>query len=178
MTFEDTFATLLWNIILIGEDSGWDNLNSRRCDLNETVGVIRGGNKMWQGAKWVCALVAMSCNAEPDLAAIQTAYEREAAAGSALHDKGLQVLQAQCHRYEGTGNNDGGNNSAGNNNGGNNNGGNNGAGNNNGADNNADKFLCEITFISKGDPERPYFDVVDVIRASDGWELKGGLCKR
>jgi hypothetical protein len=120
---------------------------------------------MWQGAKWVCALVAMSCNAEPDLAAIQTAYEREAAAGSALHDKGLQVLQAQCHRTEGTGNNTSTGNKS--------------TGNNSGTENDGTaKFLCEITFISKGDPERPYFDVIDVARAGDGWELKGGLCKR
>ena len=118
---------------------------------------------MWQGAKWVCALVAMSCNPEPDLAAIQTAYEREAAAGSALHDKGLQVLQAQCHRNEGT-DNKGANN--------------NGTGNKTAANNGTAEFLCEITFISKGDPERPYFDVIDVSRAGDGWELKGGLCKR
>jgi hypothetical protein len=102
---------------------------------------------MWQGARWLCALMAMSCNSAPDIAAIQTAYEREAAAGSALHDKGLQVLQAQCHD-DGT-NNDG-----------------------------ANKYICEITFISKGDPERPYFDVVNVARAGEGWELKGGLCKR
>ena len=84
----------------------------------------------------------MSCNSAPDIAAIQTAYEREASAGSTLHDKGLQVLQAKCH------------------------------------DDGTDKFLCEVTFISKGDPERPYFDVIDVARAGDGWELKGGLCKR
>jgi hypothetical protein len=96
---------------------------------------------MWLG-KWLCALVAMSCNSIPDIAAIQTAYEREASAGSTLHDKGLQVLQAQCH-------NDG-----------------------------TDKFICELTFISKGDPERPYFDVVSVARAGEGWELKSGLCKR
>jgi hypothetical protein len=120
--------------------------------------------QMWQGAKWVCALVAMSCNSEPDLAAIQTAYEREAAAGSALHDKGLQVLQAQCHRNDGADNKSGTDNNG---------------SNKNGSDNNGtDKFLCEITFISKGDPERPYFDVIDVARAGDGWELKGGLCKR
>jgi hypothetical protein len=50
---------------------------------------------MWQG--WICVLVAMSCNAAPDIAAIQTAYEREASAGSTLHDKGLQVLHAKCH---------------------------------------------------------------------------------
>ncbi|HEV3185697.1 MAG TPA: hypothetical protein VGZ49_12495 [Xanthobacteraceae bacterium] len=46
---------------------------------------------------WICALVAMLCGSAPDIAAIQTAYEREASAGSALHDKGLQVLQAKCH---------------------------------------------------------------------------------
>jgi hypothetical protein len=97
---------------------------------------------MGQGVTWMCALVAMSCNSVPDIAAIQTAYEREASAGSELHDSGLQVLQAKCH--------DGG----------------------------ADKFLCEVTFISKGDPERPYFDIVTVARAGDGWELKGGLCKQ
>jgi len=50
---------------------------------------------MWRG--WICALVAMSCNAVPDIAVIQSAYEREASAGSTLHDKGLHVLQAKCH---------------------------------------------------------------------------------
>ena len=46
-------------------------------------------------------------------------------------------------------------------------------------DDSADKFLCEVTFISKSDPtERLYFDIVAVARASDGWELKSGLCKR
>jgi hypothetical protein len=93
------------------------------------------------GVKLLCALVAMSCNSAPDIAAIQTAYEREASAGSTLHDNGLQVLQAKCH-----------------------------------AD--ANKFLCEVTFISKGDPERPYFDIVAVARVGDGWELESGLCKR
>ena len=39
----------------------------------------------------------MSCTPTPDLAVIQAAYEREASAGSALHDKDLQVLQANCH---------------------------------------------------------------------------------
>ena len=52
---------------------------------------------MWLAVGWVCALVAMFCGAVPDIAAIQTAYEREASAGSVLHDKGLQVLQAKCH---------------------------------------------------------------------------------
>ena len=55
---------------------------------------------MWQVAGWLCALVAMSCKPVPDIAVIQSAYEREAAAGSALHDKGLQVLQAKCHDTE------------------------------------------------------------------------------
>jgi hypothetical protein len=60
-------------------------------------------------------------------AAIQTACEREASAGSTLHDKGLQVLQTKCH------------------------------------DDSADKFLCEVTFVSKSDPtERLYFDIVAV----------------
>ena len=76
------------------------------------------------------------------LRTIQTAYEREASAANALHDKGLKVLQAKCH--------DGG----------------------------TGKFICELTFISKSDPERPYFDIVSVARAGEGWELKGGLCKR
>jgi hypothetical protein len=94
---------------------------------------------MWQGV--FCALVAMSCKAAPDTAALQAAYEREASAGSALHDLGLQVLEAKCHD-DGTG-----------------------------------TFLCEVTFISKGDPERPYFDIITVARAGNGWELKSGLCK-
>jgi hypothetical protein len=96
---------------------------------------------MSQAVKWLCALTAMSCNSGPDIAAIQTAYEREASAGSALHDNGLQVLQAKCH------------------------------------DDGTDKFLCEVTFILKGDPERPYFDFVTVTRAGNDWELKSGLCK-
>jgi len=46
-------------------------------------------------------------------------------------------------------------------------------------DNGNDGYLCEVTFISKSDPtERLYFDVVAVAHASDGWELKSGLCKR
>jgi hypothetical protein len=55
------------------------------------------GKMMWQAVAWLCALVVTSCNAAPDITAIQTAYEREASAGSSLHDKGLQVLQAKCH---------------------------------------------------------------------------------
>ena len=96
---------------------------------------------MWQGVNWLCALVAMSCNSVADIAAIQSAYEREASAGSTLRDNGLQVLQAKCH------------------------------------DDSTDKFLREVTFISKGDPERPYLEIVAVARAGEGWELKSGLCK-
>jgi hypothetical protein len=102
---------------------------------------------MWQVAGWLCALVAISCKPVPDIAVIQTAYEREAAAGSALHDKGLQVLQSKCHDA--------------------------------GSSTGTGGFLCEVTFISKGDPEqRLYFDIVAVARAGAGWELKSGLCKR
>jgi hypothetical protein len=99
---------------------------------------------MWQAVGWICALGALSCDAAPDAAVIQAAYEREASAGSALHDKDLQVLQTKCH------------------------------------DNGTDQFLCEVTFISKGDPsERLYFDIVAVARVATGaWELKSGLCKR
>jgi hypothetical protein len=96
---------------------------------------------MWQGVQWLCALVAMSCNSVPDIAAIQTAYEREAPAGGTLHDDRLQVVHAKCH------------------------------------DDGIEKFLCEVTFISKGDAERPYFDMVTLARAGAGWELKSGLCK-
>lgn len=91
----------------------------------------------------MCALVAMGCDQVPDIAVIQTAYEREASAGSTLHDSGLQVLQTKCH------------------------------------DNGADKFLCEVTFVSKADAsERLYFDIVAVARAGDRWQLESGLCKR
>ena len=98
---------------------------------------------MWQAAQWICALMALSCSAAPGVSVIQSAYEREDAAGSnTLHDKSLQVLQAKCH------------------------------------DDGTDKYLCEVTFISKSDPaERPFFDVVAVARVADGWALKSGLCK-
>ena len=55
---------------------------------------------MWLFAGWVCTLIGAGCNAVPDIAAIQAAYEREASAGSALHDKDLQVLEAKCHDRE------------------------------------------------------------------------------
>ena len=98
---------------------------------------------MWQTIGWLCALVASACNAVPDVALIQTAYEREATVGSPRHDKGLQVLKSKCHDEGGGG------------------------------------FLCEVTFISKADPdERLYFDIVAVAREGDHWVLKSGLCKR
>jgi hypothetical protein len=52
---------------------------------------------MWQALVWACSLVGLSCNSVPDMAAIQTAYEREASSGSTLHDKELKVLRAKCH---------------------------------------------------------------------------------
>jgi hypothetical protein len=116
------------------------------CDSRIPTAVMRWtqlaqwGRRMWLG-KWLCALVAMSCNSVPDIAGIQSAYELEALAGSTLHDRGLQILQTKCH------------------------------------DDGADTFTCELRFISKGDPERPYFDIVSVARAGESWVLKSGLCK-
>jgi hypothetical protein len=52
---------------------------------------------MWRAIIWACSLVGLPCNSTPDIAVIQTAYEREASSGSTLHDKGLQVLKAKCH---------------------------------------------------------------------------------
>jgi hypothetical protein len=49
---------------------------------------------------WLCSLVGASCGALPDFAAIQTAYEREAATGNSLHDRGLRVLNARCHQSD------------------------------------------------------------------------------
>jgi hypothetical protein len=91
----------------------------------------------------MCSFAALSfCNASPDIATLQTAYEREAASGSTLHDKNLQILKAKCHDA-------------------------------------ASGFLCEVMFVSKGDPsERLYFDIVSVARSGSAWELKSGLCKR
>jgi hypothetical protein len=45
--------------------------------------------------------------------------------------------------------------------------------------NGPERFLCQVTFLSKDDPaERLYFDVVAVARTGSVWELKSGLCKR
>lgn len=55
---------------------------------------------MWLAdfALWMCPLLGVTCAGvtTPNVAVIQSAYEREAANGSALHDKGLQVLEASC----------------------------------------------------------------------------------
>jgi hypothetical protein len=59
------------------------------------------GTTMWQAFQWICTTVALSCSAAPDVAVIQTAYEREESTGSTLHDKGLQVLEAKCHDNSG-----------------------------------------------------------------------------
>ena len=41
------------------------------------------------------------------------------------------------------------------------------------------RFLCQVTFLSKDDPDqRLYFDIVAVARTDKGWELRSGLCKR
>jgi hypothetical protein len=52
---------------------------------------------------WLCSLIGASCGALPDFTAIQSAYEREAAAGNSLHDSGLKVLNARCHRTDSSG---------------------------------------------------------------------------
>jgi hypothetical protein len=72
---------------------------SRRVDPSFPQQCISflGGTGMWQSLGWICWLVAMSCIPTPDAVTIQTAYEREESAGSALHDKGLKVLEAKCH---------------------------------------------------------------------------------
>ncbi len=96
-----------------------------------------------QAAGALCRLLAVSCPVAPGIEIIQSAYEREAAAQSKLHDKGLKVLKAKCH------------------------------------DRGDDRFLCEVEFTSRDDPEEPlYFDVVAVRRVGDRWELTSGLCKR
>jgi hypothetical protein len=46
---------------------------------------------------WVCSLGGLSCDSVPTVPVVQAAYEREASAGSSLHDKGLKVLTTKCH---------------------------------------------------------------------------------
>lgn len=47
---------------------------------------------------WACSILGLSCAAatSPSVSTIQAAYEREAANGSTLHDKGLKVIDASC----------------------------------------------------------------------------------
>jgi len=41
------------------------------------------------------------------------------------------------------------------------------------------QFLCQVMYLSKDDPtQRLYFDVLAVVPAGDGFQLKSGLCKR
>jgi hypothetical protein len=50
---------------------------------------------------WACSLIGFSCDRVPNVSIIQAAYEIEASAGSSLHDRGLRVLEAKCHDYNG-----------------------------------------------------------------------------
>ena len=54
---------------------------------------------MWRRIRvlWACPLAAVSCTVSvPDVTIIQSAYDREASAGTNLHDKGLRVLAVTC----------------------------------------------------------------------------------
>jgi len=50
---------------------------------------------------WACASIGLACGSIPDMASVQQAYEREASAGSSLHDKGLKLLKTKCHDADG-----------------------------------------------------------------------------
>ena len=52
---------------------------------------------MWEAVGWACSLFSLACSTVPNGVVIQAAYEHEAAAGSKLHDKDLQVLTTRCH---------------------------------------------------------------------------------
>jgi hypothetical protein len=56
---------------------------------------------MWKSIAWACSLLGIACGNPPTVAIIQTAYEREEAAGSTLHSRDLKVLQAKCHDNSG-----------------------------------------------------------------------------
>lgn len=47
---------------------------------------------------WACSSAGLACGgaSSPNVPIIQSAYEREAANGSSLHDKGLKVIKASC----------------------------------------------------------------------------------
>jgi hypothetical protein len=41
------------------------------------------------------------------------------------------------------------------------------------------RYLCQVTFLSRDDPnQRLYFDIVAVDQVDGRWELTSGLCKR
>jgi hypothetical protein len=50
---------------------------------------------------WLCSLGGWSCASVPDVPIVQAAYEREAASGSSLHDKGLKIIETKCHDRDG-----------------------------------------------------------------------------
>jgi len=54
---------------------------------------------MWQVnlVAWACTAIGPLCTSVPTVPVIQAAYEREATAGSKLHDQGLKVLTSKCH---------------------------------------------------------------------------------
>jgi hypothetical protein len=56
---------------------------------------------MWYAkfGSWLCLHVASACflDATPSVSTIQAVYEREASAGSSLHDLQLRVLDSKCH---------------------------------------------------------------------------------
>jgi hypothetical protein len=56
---------------------------------------------MWyiKFSTWICLQLGFSCfpDTVPSLSTIQAAYDREASAGSSLHDAGLKVLDRTCH---------------------------------------------------------------------------------
>jgi hypothetical protein len=54
----------------------------------------------WQTALklWVCSLIGLSSGVDtaPTVAAIQAAYDQEAALGTSKHDKNLMLIEAKC----------------------------------------------------------------------------------
>jgi hypothetical protein len=59
---------------------------------------LQGGNPLQIGfAAWTCTLIGLACAPVPDVAIIQSAYQREAGSASKTHDQGLRVVEAKCH---------------------------------------------------------------------------------
>jgi len=99
-------------------------------------------------ALWVCSIFGLWCDRLPNLATIQSAYEREASADNKLHDKGLKVLNAKCHGY----------------------------GEERVPSGQTLCEVTFISIDDP--TERLYFDIVAVAQTDNGWVLKSGLCKR